>query len=175
MKQRRDELGLDDTDRKILSQLQQDCKTPLAKIGERVGLSAPSVVERVRKLESEGFVRGYHASLDARRLGFDITAFIGVSIGHPKGITFFEQQLGALEQVLECHHVTGEHTLLLKVKTRNTQSLEELIRVLRSIEGVERTETSVVLSTKVERPGISVAAHEHAEEQPSPVQISSRP
>jgi Lrp/AsnC family leucine-responsive transcriptional regulator len=175
MKQRRDELGLDDTDRKILSLLQQDCKTPLAKIGERVGLSAPSVVERVRKLESEGFVHGYHAGLDARRLGFDITAFIGVSIGHPKGITFFEQQLPMLDQVLECHHVTGEHTLLLKVKTRNTQSLEALIRVLRSIEGVERTETSVVLSTKVERPGISIAALEHTEVAAGPAQISSRP
>ncbi len=155
MKPRRDELGLDEIDRRILSLLQQDCKVPLAKIGEKVGLSAPSVVERVRKLESEGFVTGYHACLDARRLGYDITAFIGVSIAHPRGITFFEKQLPQLSSVLECHHVTGGHTLLLKVKTKNTQSLEELIRVLRSIEGVERTETSVVLSTKVERSGIA--------------------
>jgi Lrp/AsnC family leucine-responsive transcriptional regulator len=164
MKPRRDELGLDETDRRILSLLQQDCKVPLAKIGEKVGLSAPSVVERVRKLESEGFVTGYHANLDARRLGFDITAFIGVSIAHPRGITFFEKQLPALASVLECHHVTGGHTLLLKVKTKNTQSLEELIRVLRSIEGVERTETSVVLSTKVERAGVAGSALELSEE-----------
>ena len=54
----------------------------------------------------------------------DITAFIGVSIGHPKGIAFFEKQLGHLHDVLECHHVTGGYTLLLKAKTRNTQSLE---------------------------------------------------
>jgi Lrp/AsnC family leucine-responsive transcriptional regulator len=164
MKPRRDELGLDEIDRRILSLLQQDCKVPLAKIGEKVGLSAPSVVERVRKLETEGFVNGYHASLDARRLGFDITAFIGVSIAHPRGITFFEKQLPALASVLECHHVTGGHTLLLKVKTKNTQSLEELIRVLRSIEGVERTETSVVLSTKVERAGVAGSALELSEE-----------
>ncbi len=163
MKARRDELGLDEIDRRILSLLQQDCKVPLAKIGERVGLSAPSVVERVRKLEGEGFITGYHASLDARRLGFDITAFIGVSIAHPRGITFFEKQLPVLDNVLECHHVTGGHTLLLKVKTKNTQSLEELIRVLRSIEGVERTETSVVLSTKVERAGIAGPALESDE------------
>lgn len=167
MKPRRDELGLDEIDRRILSLLQQDCKVPLAKIGEKVGLSAPSVVERVRKLESEGFVTGYHASLDARRLGFDITAFIGVSIAHPRGITFFERQLSALTSVLECHHVTGGHTLLLKVKTKNTQSLEELIRVLRSIEGVERTETSVVLSTKVERPGVAGSAFDSEEQSAS--------
>jgi Lrp/AsnC family leucine-responsive transcriptional regulator len=160
MKPRRDELGLDEIDRRILALLQSDCKMPLAKVGEKVGLSAPSVVERVRKLEAEGFITGYHAHLDARRLGMDITAFIGVSIGHPKGISYFEQQLERLHDVLECHHVTGGYTLLLKAKTRDTQSLEALIRVLRSIEGVERTETSVVLSTKVERTAIASAALE---------------
>jgi Lrp/AsnC family leucine-responsive transcriptional regulator len=160
MKPRRNGAGLDDIDRRILALLQADCKTPLAKIGEKVGLSAPSVVERVRKLETEGFITGYHAALDVRKLGVDITAFIGVWIGHPKGIATFEQQLGQLPDVLECHHVTGGYTLLLKVKTRNTQSLEGLIRTLRSIEGVERTETSVVLSTKVERSGVGTSTLE---------------
>ena len=157
MKPRRNGNGLDEIDRRILGLLQVDCKTPLAKIGEKVGLSAPSVVERVRKLEGEGFITGYHAALDARRLGVDITAFIGVSIGHPKGIQTFEQQLPKMPDVLECHHVTGGYTLLLKVKTRDTASLEGLIRTLRSIEGVERTETSVVLSTKVERTDVGTA------------------
>lgn len=160
MKTRRDELGLDDIDRHILVLLQKDCKTPLAKIGEHVGLSAPSVVDRVRKLEAEGFITGYHAHLDARRLGMDITAFIGVSVKNPKGMQIFEQQLEQLHDVRECHHVTGGYTLLLKVKTRDTQSLEGLIRTLRSIEGVERTETSVVLSTKVEKTGVASASLE---------------
>ncbi len=153
----RDERGLDPIDRRILGLLQADCKQPLAKIGAAVGLSAPSVVERIRKLESEGFVTGYHAALDARRLGMDVTAFIGVSIAHPTSIAKLEQELPALDDVLECHHVTGGHTLLLKVKTRTTASLEALISRLRSIEGVERTETSVVLSTRVERTGVPAA------------------
>jgi Lrp/AsnC family leucine-responsive transcriptional regulator len=160
MKPRRNGAGLDEIDRRILGLLQTDCKTPLAKIGEKVGLSAPSVVERVRKLEGDGFITGYHANLDARKLGVDITAFIGVSIGHPEGIPTFEKSLEHLQDVLECHHVTGGYTLLLKVKTRNTQSLENLIRKLRSIAGVERTETSVVLSTKVERSGVGSNALE---------------
>ena len=158
MKPRRTGLGLDDIDRHILVLLEEDCKLPLAKVGEKVGLSAPSVVERVRKLEAEGFIAGYHAHLDARRLGLDITAFIGVSVGHPQGIAIFEQQLEHLPEVLECHHVTGGYTLLLKVKARNTQALEGLIRKLRSIEGVERTETSVALSTKVERTAVAETA-----------------
>jgi Lrp/AsnC family leucine-responsive transcriptional regulator len=160
MKMRRDELGLDEIDRRILILLQADCKTPLAKIGEKVGLSAPSVVDRVRKLEAEGFISGYHAQLDARRLGMDITAFIGVTVSNSKGISLFEEQLERLPAVLECHHVTGSYTLLLKVKTRDTQSLEDLIRTLRSIEGVERTETSVVLSTKIEKIGVDGASLE---------------
>jgi Lrp/AsnC family leucine-responsive transcriptional regulator len=160
MKPRRNGAGLDEIDRRILGLLQTDCKTPLAKIGEKVGLSAPSVVERVRKLEGDGFITGYHANLDARKLGVDITAFIGVSIGHPEGIATFEKSLEQLQDVLECHHVTGGYTLLLKVKTRNTQSLESLISKLRSIAGVERTETSVVLSTRVERSGVGSNALE---------------
>jgi Lrp/AsnC family leucine-responsive transcriptional regulator len=158
MKAKRTGLGLDEIDRRILVVLEEDCKLPLAKVGEKVGLSPPSVVERVRKLEADGFITGYHAHLDARRLGLDITAFIGVAVSHPQGIAIFEQQLPHLPEVLECHHVTGGHTLLLKVKARNTHALEGLIRKLRSIEGVDRTETSVALSTKVERTAVASVA-----------------
>ena len=137
--------------------LQEDCKAPLAKVGEEVGLSPPTIVERIRKLENEGFIRGYHARLDARRLGLDVTAFIGVVVGHPSNVPGFEHDVTLLPEVLECHHVTGSHTLLVKVKTHNTETLERLIRCLRSIEGVERTETSVVLSTLVERSELDLA------------------
>jgi Lrp/AsnC family leucine-responsive transcriptional regulator len=158
MRAKRDLQGLDEIDRRILGMLQTDCKVALAKLGEQVGLSAPSVVERVRKLENEGFVTGYHARLSARRLGLDVTAFISVWTAHPRVIQDFERQLGEFDDVLECHHVTGEPTLLLKVKTRNTQSLERLISALRSLSGVERTETNVVLSTLVERAGLGKRA-----------------
>ena len=143
-------MELDEVDRHILSVLQENCKLPLVKIGERVGLSAPSVAERIDKLEKSGVIRGYTAILDGRRLGKDITAFIGVFIDHPKLIGKFEKEIDHLEDVQECHHVTGQHTVLLKVKVNNTSGLEELIRKIRSIEGVSRTETSVVLSTHTE-------------------------
>lgn len=149
-------LGLDAIDLQILSILQDQGRIPLVKLGEQVGLSSPSVIERVKKLEDSGIITGYHASVDARRLGKDVTAFIGVSITHPKAIACFEQTVTLLDDVLECHHVTGEHTLLLKVKTTNTSSLERLISQIRSIEGVSRTETMVVLSTHTERATITV-------------------
>ena len=141
---------LDHLDLHILTVLQENCKLPLVKIGERVGLSAPSVIERIRKLEENGVIRGYTAVLDGRKLGKDITAFIGVSIDHPALISTFETAIDGLEDIQECHHVTGEYTLLLKVKVYTTSDLEELIRQIRSLDGVQRTETSVVLSTHTE-------------------------
>jgi Lrp/AsnC family leucine-responsive transcriptional regulator len=152
------EMDLDDIDLHIVALLQENCKLPLAKIGDKVGLSAPAVVERVKKLEDSGVVAGYRAILDARLLGKDVTAFIGVSIGHPRRIAQFESEVVRIDDVLECHHVTGHYTLLLKAKTANTSTLEELISRVRSIEGVERTETMVVLSTHVERTQLTITS-----------------
>jgi Lrp/AsnC family leucine-responsive transcriptional regulator len=153
-----DELELDLIDLQILRVLQRDCKISLARIGEIVGLSAPAVIDRIKKLEQSGVIKGYHANLDARQLGLDVTAFIGVSIEHPTEIGEMEEGVAAIEDVLECHHVTGQHTLLLKVKTRNTSTLEQLISHIRCLPGVARTETMVVLSTHTERIQLPLAA-----------------
>jgi Lrp/AsnC family leucine-responsive transcriptional regulator len=153
---------VDAIDLHILRLLQENCRLQLAKIGALVGLSAPSVMERVKKLEDAGVITGYHAVLDARRLGQDVTAFIGVSIEHPRTIERFERAVEALEDVLECHHVTGSHTLLLKAKTFDTTSLETLISRIRSLDGVTRTETMVVLSTHTERVQLSLRGPETA-------------
>ena len=149
-----EQFDLDAIDSQILMLLQEYCKMPLAKIGERVGLSAPAVIERIKKLEDCGMITGYTVTLDAHKLGMDITAFIGVSVVHPKEIEEFERQIDKRPDVLECHHVTGSYTLLLKVRTTNARALEELIRDLRSVDGVARTETMVVLSTHTERPQV---------------------
>jgi Lrp/AsnC family transcriptional regulator, leucine-responsive regulatory protein len=147
---------LDAIDLQIIALLQEHGRIPLVKLGEQVGLSAPSVNERVKKLEDGGVITGYHATVDATRLGKDVTAFIGVSISHPKTNSLFEESVALFDDVLECHHVTGQFTLMMKIKTENTSSLERLISAIRSIEGVARTETMVVLSTHTERSLISV-------------------
>jgi Lrp/AsnC family leucine-responsive transcriptional regulator len=161
---------LDATDLAILERLQRNCKQPLAEIGKHVGLTAPSVVERIHKLESAGVIRAYVALLDARALGKDVTAFIGVSIDHPRAAEAFEKEIERADDVLECHHVTGQHTLMLKVKTENTQSLERLIDQIRAIDGVTRTETMVVLSTHTERTRVAA----HVEETAHPRRVRRR-
>jgi Lrp/AsnC family leucine-responsive transcriptional regulator len=156
----------DATDRAILELLQEDCKQPLAAIGEKVGLKAPAVVERIHKLEEAGAITGYVALLDARRLGKDVTAFIGVSTDHPRAIHGLERRVAAIGDVLECHHVTGAHTLMVKVKTRNTETLEDLIESIRSLGGVARTETMVVLSTHTERARLDLGDSDEFDDRP---------
>jgi len=102
-------------------------------------------------LEDAGVIRGYTALLDARSIGQDVTAFIGVGTSSPRAVASLAKEIEALPDVLECHHVTGGYTMLLKAKTRNTATLELLIDAVREMDGVSGTETMVVLSTQTER------------------------
>jgi Lrp/AsnC family transcriptional regulator, leucine-responsive regulatory protein len=141
---------LDQTDLKILYILQVDGRRRLAEIGQEVDLSTPAVMERVKKLEASGVIRGYQALVDGKKVGKDITAFIGVSIGNQKDMDRFANQMTRYADVLECHHVTGDESFVLKVKAANTGALEKLLGEIRSVEGVTRTVTKVVLSTAKE-------------------------
>jgi Lrp/AsnC family leucine-responsive transcriptional regulator len=141
---------IDYIDLKILSILQNSGRSRLADIAEEVELSAPAVFERVKKLEVNGVIKGYQALLDGKKVGKDITAFIGVSIGNQQDIDKFATQMLRNPDVLECHHITGDESFILKVKSANTTSLEKLLAEIRSVEGVTRTVTRVVLSTAKE-------------------------
>jgi Lrp/AsnC family leucine-responsive transcriptional regulator len=141
---------LDQIDLKIISILQNDGRRRLADIADDVDLSAPAVMERVKKLEASGVIRGYQALVDGKKVGKDITAFIGVSIGNQRDMEKFASQMMRYCDVLECHHVTGDESFVLKVKSANTAALEKLLGEIRSVEGVTRTVTKVVLSTAKE-------------------------
>lgn len=142
---------LDRVDSLLLEAIQLDAKASLAALGEIVELSPPAVMERIKKLEQAGVIRGYHAHVDGRRVGLDIAAFIGVAVQSPLRMAEIMDWGRTRPEVLECHHVTGAHTLLLKVKTRNTRALEALVNALRSMDGVGATDTMVVFSTGFER------------------------
>ena len=141
---------IDKTDLKILSIQQNSGRSRLADIADEVELSAPAVLERVKKLEVTGVIKGYQALLDGKKVGKDITAFIGVSIGNQRDIDKFATQMLRNPDVLECHHITGDESFILKVKSASTTSLEKLLGEIRSVEGVTRTVTRVVLSTAKE-------------------------
>ena len=138
---------IDDIDSKILELLQHNGRMKRNAIAEVVGLSVPSVSERMRKLEERGVITGYHAVLDPKRMHFDITAFIRVQVD---GSSFYPDFVSAaveIPEVLEVHSITGEGSHIIKVRTRNTTSLERLLSRLQSIPGVHGTSTSIVLSS----------------------------
>src|SRR5262249_44539352 len=127
---------MDEVDSEIVDLLQADARLTQAQIAKKVGLSQPSVADRIRKLEEQRIITGYAARVDPRMLGKDITAFIGVGIEHPKYFEAFARKVMGLEEVLECHRVAGQDSYLLKVRTENTSTLDQLLtEELRTLPG----------------------------------------
>ncbi len=141
---------LDAIDVKILDILQKEGRKRRNDLADAVGLSLPSVSDRLRKLEENGIITGYHAKLDAKQVGKDITAFIFVAVDSSKHYPAFLEHAREVDEILECHAITGEGTHLLKVRTTNTASLEKLLAKIQAWSGVTRTQTDVVLSTAKE-------------------------
>ncbi|MEM9163256.1 MAG: Lrp/AsnC family transcriptional regulator, partial [Cyanobacteria bacterium P01_F01_bin.4] len=112
------------------------------------GVSAPAIADRVRRLEKRGIIAGYTVQLSAKYLGYDITAFVAVSLERPHHRQGFLDYVRAKPEIQECHHVTGEGDYLLKVRCRNTAELEQIIsEQIKGLAGVVQTRTSIALST----------------------------
>jgi Lrp/AsnC family leucine-responsive transcriptional regulator len=139
---------MDATDERLVTLLQENGRATQAELAKEIGLSQPATYGRIKKLEESGVITGYAARVDAAKLGKDVTAFVGVSIEHPKYFEAFAKKVLAHAEVLECHRVAGQDSYLLKVKTQNTASLDRLlVEQLRTIMGVTRTQTTIVLAS----------------------------
>jgi len=138
---------IDEIDSKIFALLQQNGRIKRNRIADEVGLSVPSVSERMRKLEERGIIAGYHAVLDAKRLHLDITAFIRVLVDGSQSFPEFIRRATASPEVLEVHSCTGEGSHIVKVRTATTSDLERLLGEIQRWPGVHGTLTSIVLST----------------------------
>lgn len=154
---------LDSIDYKLCELLQTRGRASQLELAQAVNLSQPAVAERIRKLEEQGIIKGYAAHVCARKLGKDITAFIGVFTNHPRYHEGFVNAVTAMVEVQECHRVAGTDSYLLKVKTENTGSLDTLIARIRSIHGVERTQTTIAMATLKETTYITPALSEAEE------------
>ncbi len=138
---------LDEIDIKILKHLQRDGRAQRNRIAEMVGLSVPSVSERMRKLEDRKLIEGYYAVLNARKFHFDITAFIFVEVDSSAYYENFVNMANNDPEILECHSITGEGSHVLKVRTTDTSSFEQLLSRIQSWEGVKKTRSNLVLSS----------------------------
>lgn len=145
---------LDRIDVQMLSLLQQNGRISQHDLAKAVGLSAPAVAERLRKLEERGIIEQFTTLLSARRLGWDIMAFISVGISGSRYFADFRARVMEQPQVAECHSVTGQGSHLLKIRAENTVALEALLAEIQSWPGVQWTTTSIVLSTVKETSSI---------------------
>lgn len=139
---------IDERDRQILQLVQRDASLAQAEIARQVGLSTAAVHERLKKLEASGVIRRWTAVVDGPAVGAAITAFVEVFLDHPRHEPALLERVVGLDEVLECHHVTGEFSLLLKVRVHDMEALRQLLlHQLSALEGVSRTRTVMVLST----------------------------
>jgi Lrp/AsnC family leucine-responsive transcriptional regulator len=149
---------LDPTDLRLLEALQRNARSTYAELGALVGLKPPAVHDRVKRLETRGFVRGYAAQLDARRVGYELTAFVSAFCAPDLDYDAFTASAQKFPEIIEIHSVAGDETFLLKVVTRSTTHLDDFLTRVKRIPGVARTRTTIVLATPFERGGLPVEA-----------------
>jgi Lrp/AsnC family transcriptional regulator, leucine-responsive regulatory protein len=142
---------LSTNDARILEILQRDGRRPYADLGAEVGMSGPSAHERVKKLEARGAIRGYAAIVDPASVGLGILAFTWITQAPGTAATDLTDDLAAIPEIEECHHITGEADYLIKVRARDTRDLERILRQVQATRHVFTTETDVVYSSGFER------------------------
>lgn len=144
-------MPFDPIDRTILTTLRTDGRASHASIAKLVGLSAPAVGERIRKLEQAGVIREYRAVLDPESIGLGICAFVAIAPQPRKPAAALVERLTAMPEIEELHAVAGTVSYLAKVRVPTPADLDDLLDRLFMVEGVERTETTMVLRTNLER------------------------
>lgn len=140
---------MDEKDIAILELLQKDARMPLKEIGEKVGLAAPTVHERIQTMLRQNVISGFTTLVDPRKVNLDITAFImlyfktGGSLGDPKVV----ELINSLADIQECFHLAGDEDLIIKIRTKNMITLEDIILRLSKSGHFSRTKTIIALST----------------------------
>ncbi|SOB87581.1 transcriptional regulator, AsnC family [Sphingomonas guangdongensis] len=152
-------MAFDRIDRQILGLLQDDGRMTNVDLAERVGLTAPPCLRRVRALEESGAIKGYHAALDPGSLGYTITVFAMVSLKSQAeaDLAAFERHVAAIPEVRECHMLNGEIDFILKIVATDLRAFQELLTTqLTPAPNVSHVKTSLTIRTSKDMPGIPV-------------------
>ena len=152
-------LKLDDVDRQILRDLQDDGRMTNVELAKRAGISAPPCLRRVRALEDGGIVRGYHADIDADALGYSVNvfAFVGLTSQAESDLREFEEMVSALPQVRECHMLMGETDFLLKIVAHDWDDFQRfLTSKLTPAPNVSHVKTALAIRSAKSLPGVPI-------------------
>ena len=148
---------LDEIDRQILAELQADGRITNVELASRVGISAPPCLRRVRALEEQGYVRGYHAQVDPRALGFEVQVFamVGLTSQAEADLSAFEERCRSWSLVRECHMLNGEVDFILKCVAPDLSTFQNfLTEQLAAADNVESVKTSLVIRDAKNDPGV---------------------
>lgn len=138
---------MDKIDLAILRVLRKEARASLSEIGQKVNLSVSAVGERVKKLEASGVISRYVAIIDGSSFHKDLTTFMFISLENPRFIEGFLEFVANENDILECHYIAGNFDYILKIMTNNPSTLEMLLNKIKSVPGVIKTFTNVVLTT----------------------------
>ena len=149
---------IDAIDRRIISELQGDGRMTNVELARRAGISAPPCLRRVRRLEEEGIIRGYHADTDPQRLGWEVTFFVivGLETQREAVLTGFETAVADWPEVRECHMIRGGGDFLLRLVARDTSEENQLTRRLTEMANVARIQTLQTIRTSRSLTGVPI-------------------
>ena len=136
---------MDHIDAKILGCLTKDARMNASMISQKVNLSVSAVIERMKKMEASGLIRGYTARIDEKMAGFNVQAMISIRLEHPKYNAEFNRQMCSLRCVMECFYITGDFDYIARIGVSSTEELTKALNDIKQIPGVSLTRTYVVL------------------------------
>ena len=136
---------MDHIDSKILRCLTKDARMNASQISQRVNLSISAVIERMKKMEASGLIRGYTAVIDEKMAGFNVQAMISIRLEHPKYNQEFNRQMCNHDRVMECFYITGDFDYIARIGVSSTEELTKVLHDIKQIPGVSLTRTYVVL------------------------------
>ena len=139
-------MKIDDIDRQILINLQQDGRKTASEIAKELNLTVPTITERIRKLQEGSVIKAFQAVIDPRSVGLDVTAMITVISSSSDNYNKVIEKAKETPEIIQCFSTTGMGSLMLWIATENSKTLEELLRNIQSWPNVTRTETQVILS-----------------------------
>ena len=138
---------IDDKDQKILDILMASAREPASSISEKIGISVPTVIDRIKKLQDSGIIKGYTTIIDSKKIGLDVSAIITIISESSLKYNLFIESAKKEKDIDKCFTTTGNGSHVLLVNTKNTESLEKLLRSIQQWPGVSRTETQIILTS----------------------------
>lgn len=147
---------MDELDINILRLLKENAKIPASEISNQINLSVSAVGERLKKLEKSGVIKQYTTILNPNMLKKDLTALMFISLERPQVSEQFLKYVQLENEIMDCYYLAGDYDYLIKIATENTSSLEKLLNRIKSISGIIKTNTTVVLKTEKESYSIPI-------------------